>query len=123
MNTHEAIRQGMETANEISMGYLNDLTDEEMMHRPHPGCNHIKWQLSHLIQSEHSMIEDIFPGSMPPLPDGFAQKYAKEAATSDDAAGSETVESGDTASESADDATAESGASESEDAQDASGTS
>ena len=31
------------------------------------------------------MISDVAPGSMPALPDGFAEKYTKETAASDDA--------------------------------------
>ncbi|MEZ6104821.1 MAG: hypothetical protein R3B96_01575 [Pirellulaceae bacterium] len=30
------------------------------------------------------MIEMVAPGSMPPLPDGFTEKYTKETAASDD---------------------------------------
>ena len=67
----------------ISMGYLGDLTDAEMMKRPCAGCNHIIWQMGHLIASEHSMIEGIAPGSMPGLPAGFAEKYSSESSKSD----------------------------------------
>ena len=52
MDTKTAIKSAIDTANMISTAYLDDLTDEEMMHRPSPGCNHIKWQVGHLIVSE-----------------------------------------------------------------------
>ena len=55
------------------------------MQRPHPGCNHLNWQVGHLILAEHQLIEKVAPGKMPPLPDGFAARYAKESAGSDDA--------------------------------------
>jgi hypothetical protein len=42
--------------------------------------------MGHLISSEHQMINGVCPGSMPVLPDGFAERYTKETATSDDAA-------------------------------------
>ncbi len=86
MDTKSAIKTALETANMITTSYLGDLTDEEMMHRPDPGCNHIKWQLGHLIASENQMINACYPDSMPGLPDGFADKYSKEAAKSDDPA-------------------------------------
>ena len=54
------------------------------MKRPHPDCNHTNWQLGHLIQSDHQMVSAVAPGKMPPLPDGFAEMYAKETASSDD---------------------------------------
>ena len=84
MNSREAIKSSIDMGKMISMAYLQDLTDEELMHRPDPGCNHIKWQLGHLIQSENQMINSILPESMPPLPDGFAEKYTKETAGNDD---------------------------------------
>ncbi|MEZ5939828.1 MAG: DinB family protein [Planctomycetaceae bacterium] len=64
--------------------YLSDLTEEETMHRPGAGLNHIRWQLGHLIVSEHKFMEHIAPGSVPTLLDGFANRYRKETATIDD---------------------------------------
>ena len=84
MNSREAIKASIDMGKMISMAYLEDLTDEEMMHRPDPGCNHIKWQVGHLIHSEHEMINGCVPGSMPDLPEGFADKYTKETASNDD---------------------------------------
>lgn len=83
MNTHQAIRMGIEGANMITMSYLNDLTDADLLVRAIPGTNHIAWQLGHLIASEHKMVEMAFPGSMPKLPDGFAEKYTTETSGSD----------------------------------------
>ena len=65
--------------------YLSDLTEEETMHRPGEGLNHIRWQLGHLIVSEHKFMDHVAPGSVPTLPDGFADRYRKETATIDDA--------------------------------------
>jgi hypothetical protein len=86
MNANQAIRMAIEMGGFISDGYVQDLTDAEMMKRPAPGANHIKWQLGHLIVSEHEMIEKVCPGSMPALPADFAKKYAKETASNDDPA-------------------------------------
>ncbi len=86
MNSRDAIKLSIDSGKMIAMAYVNDLTDEEMLHRPHPKCNHIKWQIGHLIGSEHQMIEGVAPGTMPPLPDGFTDRYTIETATSDDAA-------------------------------------
>ena len=85
MDSREAIKLSIEMAEMISMGYLNDLTTQEFMLRPHPDCNHINWQVGHLIVAEHEMINKVAPDSMPPLPAGFAEKYTKEMAKSDDA--------------------------------------
>ena len=86
MKPNEALKLSIETADMIARGYLGDLSDEDMMHRPAAGCNHIKWQLGHLIASDHEMVAGCCEGSMPALPTGFADKYAKETATVDDPA-------------------------------------
>lgn len=83
MNAHDAIKLSIDSAKFITLEYLADLSDEDMLQRPHPECNHIKWQMGHLISSEHQMIDAVCPGSMPALPEGFAERYTKEAATSD----------------------------------------
>lgn len=83
MNAQDAIKLSIDSAKFITLEYLADLSDEDMLQRPHPECNHIKWQMGHLISSEHQMIDAVCPGSMPALPEGFAERYTKETATSD----------------------------------------
>ncbi|SFJ38261.1 DinB family protein [Planctomicrobium piriforme] len=84
MTTNEALKLGIDSADMICLMYLQDLTDEEMMHRPAPGANHVKWQVGHLIASENMMIDGILPNSMPTLPVGFADMYSKQTAGLDD---------------------------------------
>lgn len=86
MNAKQALKVSLDMERAVSMSYLEDLTDQEMMHRPCPGANHIKWQLGHLIASEHALVDKVVPGSMPPLPDGFQETYSREQALVDDAA-------------------------------------
>ena len=83
MDTREALITNLKTSAMVCRSYLDDLTDEEAMQRPHPQCNHINWQLGHLIASEHGMASAC--GELPALPEGFADKYSKEAAASDNA--------------------------------------
>lgn len=83
MQTAEAIKIGLDLGEYVSMAYLGDLSDADLMRRPTAGCNHINWQVGHLIAGEHEMLENCFPGSMPRLPDGFAEKYTKQTAGSD----------------------------------------
>ncbi|MEZ6056132.1 MAG: DinB family protein [Planctomycetaceae bacterium] len=92
MTPQRAMRLGIEMADLIASGYLGDLSDADMLHRPCEGANHIKWQLGHLIVSEHKMIEGVSPGSMPPLPEGFAERYTKETSTIDDPAAFDSKE-------------------------------
>ncbi len=84
MNAHKAIEDLLGTSEMVCMGYVQDLTDADLMRRPHPQCNHLNWQLGHLIAAEHQMVETVSPGSMPALPAGFAERYAKETHTIDD---------------------------------------
>lgn len=86
MQTKDAIKINIDMGQFISLGYIEDLTDQELLHRPAPGANHINWQLGHLIAAEHEMIEKVAPGAMPALPAGFVEKYAKETAAIDDPA-------------------------------------
>jgi hypothetical protein len=78
MNAREAIRVGIDMGQLVALAYLEDLTDKELLHRPDPKCNHINWQVGHLISSEHQMIEAVAPNSMPALPADFAEKYADD---------------------------------------------
>jgi hypothetical protein len=83
MSTQSAIREAIDQARFIVQGYLGDLSDADLLRRPCPGANHINWQLGHLIHSEHWMMEKVRPGSMPPLPLGFAERYSRDTAASD----------------------------------------
>ena len=65
MNSRDVIKLSMSTADMISLGYLEDLSDQEMLKRPCAGCNHINWQVGHLIASEHGMIEKVRLGEFP----------------------------------------------------------
>ena len=86
MNAHEAIKAAYVVPSMVWKMYVDDLTDEEMLVRPVPGANHIKWQIGHLIVSQAGLVESVCPGQMAPLPAGFAERYTKDAAGSDDPA-------------------------------------
>lgn len=90
MTAKDALRMTINMGRLISTSYLEDLSDADLLHRPHPDCNHINWQLGHLIASEHNLINHAIPDCMPPLPPGFADRYTKETARSNDPAAFET---------------------------------
>lgn len=83
MNTREAIQANAETSMMILKSYLEDLDDADLMRRPGEGCNHIAWQLGHLIAAECNLLNMIKPGAAIDLPEGFAEKHSKET-TGDD---------------------------------------
>ena len=84
MNARDAIKVAIDAGSMVTLAYLDDLTDQELLHRPCPGCNHIQWQVGHLIVAENQMITKVAPGAMPPLPAGFAEKFTAETSGSDD---------------------------------------
>src|SRR6476469_8886860 len=56
MNAKELAKINIDMVQVISLRYLEDLTYQELMHRPAKGAKHINWQLGHLIQSENDMM-------------------------------------------------------------------
>jgi hypothetical protein len=84
MNARDVIRNSIEAAQQIAQGYLEDLGEADLLVRPVPQANHIAWQLGHLVEAEHEMVNAACPGSMPALPAGFKEKHTKEAAKLDD---------------------------------------
>ena len=85
MNAQDAIRQSAEMSSTVLKRYLDDLTDADLLRRPGPGCNHLAWQLGHLIASANSLLNAIRPGGGASLPAGFAEQHSKETAGIDDA--------------------------------------
>ena len=83
MDSRNAIKTALDMAEFVSMTYLSDLSNDELMLRPHPQCNHLNWQIGHLIVSEHQLMAKVVPGGMPALPEGFADKYSRDTANSD----------------------------------------
>ena len=84
MNAQDAIKLSIDTGEMMTMAYIGDLSDADLLIRPVPGCNHINWQIGHLIVAENGILSKIAPDAAPPLPAGFAEKYTKETATIDD---------------------------------------
>jgi hypothetical protein len=83
MNFKDSIRSSLRISDFLSQGYLTDITPEEMLVRPVPDANHIAWQIGHLISSERQLVEAASPGSMPELPEGFAERHRRDGIASD----------------------------------------
>ena len=86
MNTKDAIKQAYELSHMVLNSYISDFEDADLMNRPGEGCNHIAWQLGHLISSECNLLNMAVPGAAIDLPEGFADKHNKENCNNDDAA-------------------------------------
>jgi uncharacterized damage-inducible protein DinB len=86
MNAKDVIRQTMTMGSTVLDKYVSDLTDADLMRRPHAGCNHLAWQLGHLIASESQLINMVAPGQGGELPAGFAEAHAKDQKDNDNPA-------------------------------------
>jgi hypothetical protein len=87
MDTRQAIITSLTQADIIVNAYLEDLKPQELLARALPGCNHIAWQLGHLIYSEWYLLDKVAPGKMGALPAGFEERHQKNTASRDDASG------------------------------------
>ena len=86
MKAQDVFKTTLKITNMAMQSYLSDLTDADLLTRPGEGCNHIAWQLGHLISSNTQMLEGVAPGMAPKLPEGFDKTYSKEMTGVNDAA-------------------------------------
>ncbi len=86
MNAQQAISAAMDISLRVVKSYVEDMTDEELLHRPGPGCNHLAWQLGHLVASEGDLLNSLVPGAAPELPAGFKEMHDKANIASNDPA-------------------------------------
>lgn len=86
MNAKDVIKRSADMSLMVFNGYLDDLTDADLFQRPGPGCNHLAWQIGHLINSEAGMLNSLRPGAAPELPAGFAAQHSNETKQIDDPA-------------------------------------
>jgi len=77
MNAKDAIRSSANVSSMVLKAYISDLEDADLMRRPTEGCNHLAWQLGHLISSEVHLLEQAVTGQGIELPDGFADAHSK----------------------------------------------
>lgn len=86
MQSIEVLKQTLTTSMMVLNSYIGDLSDQEILSRPGKGCNHIAWQLGHLISSQNSLIKMLKPDAGISLPEGFDKQHSKANAESDLAA-------------------------------------
>ena len=84
MNAQQAIQAAADTSAMVMKRYLEDLSDQDLLRRPGEGCNHLAWQLGHLIAAECRLLEMLKPGAAIALPEGFAERHSKETIADDE---------------------------------------
>jgi hypothetical protein len=58
--------------------YCDDLTPAEYLHRPCGGANCVAWLIGHLVISERSALGRVGMKDLPPLPEGFEKRFARD---------------------------------------------
>ncbi len=86
MDAKDAIRAAGQLSSMVLNSYISDLDDADLMRRPGKGCNHLAWQLGHLIASEVNLLESVVPGSGISLADEFVAAHSKDNCENDDPA-------------------------------------
>ncbi len=81
MNAKDAIRSSANLSTLILKTYISDLDDADLMRRPVEGCNHLAWQLGHLISSEVELLESVAPGKGSSCPPDLPMLIRKRLAT------------------------------------------
>jgi len=85
MDAKRAIRSSADFSTMVLKTYISDLDDADLMCRPGPACNHLAWQLGHLISSEVYLLNQVAPGRETKLPEGFSDTHSKAMCGCDDA--------------------------------------
>ncbi len=86
MNAKDAIQSASNLSSMVLKSYVGDMEDADLMRRPHAECNHLAWQLGHLIASEVMLLEMAAPGQGTELPEGFTEAHSKEQIKNDNPA-------------------------------------
>jgi len=84
MKANDAFLIALNMTDHCMLTYLKDINEHELFLRPGKGCNHLAWQLGHLIQSEQMILNQIRPNSGIELPAGFKEMHSKENVSIDD---------------------------------------
>lgn len=74
----EAFAHAIEAANRLVMMLTEDLKPSECLHRPTPKANCAAWIVGHLILSARGMAKRLGATDLPPLPDGFEKRFARD---------------------------------------------
>ena len=71
MSTFDSLKAAFDITDMVVQSYLGDMEDADLLTRPGAGCNHIAWQLGHVISSEANMINMLQENAAIDLPAGI----------------------------------------------------
>lgn len=80
MTVHNIIIHALDMSTMMLQRATDDLTSEEMLHRPVPAANCTAWLIGHLILTERSALKRLAvpADALPGLPDGFDKRFSRD---------------------------------------------
>ena len=79
MTPIDILAHSLRTSQKLVHRYCEDLKPQEYLHRPCAQANCAAWLLGHLILSDRGVLMRLGVSSLPALPDGFDQRFARDA--------------------------------------------
>ena len=74
----EGIAYAVTAARKMLDLYTTDLTGGDWLHRPSPKANCAAWIVGHLVLSSRRALTLLGASDLPPLPDGFEKRFARD---------------------------------------------
>jgi len=76
MTHNDSLAFGINAASGVVLRYTEDLSPQEMLHRVVPEANCAAWIVGHLTLASRMMMRNAGVTDLPPLPDGYEQRFA-----------------------------------------------
>lgn len=80
MTSNDVIANSLTVGGMMLDRYTADLTPAEYLHRPCGDANCAAWLVGHLILTERNGLKRLGVTDLPPLPEGFEQRFSREPA-------------------------------------------
>lgn len=77
MTANESIARELDQARSMLKFFVADFGPGDWLHRPHPKANNAAWTIGHLVLSDRSMLGKLGVTDLPPLPEGFEQRFSR----------------------------------------------
>jgi hypothetical protein len=75
---NDLIAHTLKTSGGLLSRFCEDLKPEEYLHRPCGDANCAAWIVGHLVMSERSVLGRVGVTDLPPLPEGFEKRFARD---------------------------------------------
>jgi hypothetical protein len=87
MTPNDVIAGGYRSAKGLLHRFADDLSPSELLHQPTPGSNSAAWIIGHLALSVRRAAERIGVSDLPPIPEGFVERFSQTGKPAEDQSG------------------------------------